>query len=314
MYRRFSVHPLDPMSVSERHYDLVICSLGYESRASHAAKTLNPNSANRKAFAFDFSRELSYEANAQWYSDNDYEVIEATDIVFKDRLIHLLNALPKDTASILIDVSSFSRFRIATLLCSILKSTPSLSDRVALDVIYSSATYIPPQEDGAPMISAGPVIADLAGLPGDPQYPTSCIIGLGYDEGKAIGAVEYLESGRVWLFRPLGFDPDFLSAVNRSNADILSQVVESRVFDYRLADPAATYRNLVSIISGAARDSRPVLLPFGPKIFFACASLAAIACYPEASVWRVTAGHLEGAVDRTADGNFCGIEVRSTNF
>ena len=65
------------------------------------------------------------------------------------------------------------------------------------------------------------------------------------------------------------------------------------MIDYEVLQPRETYFSLLSLVIGLLSNARPVLLPFGPKIFFAVSLLVAMSV-EEVAVW-----HVDGDNDAT---------------
>jgi hypothetical protein len=287
-------------TIESDNYDLFICSYGYESRSVEIAKSFEINAIRKLALGFDFGHVLAHSSAQDFYVRANWELFELSEDEFEDFIEKTLKEAKP--SSLLIDISCFSRLRIAKIICAIHCFSEMYSVEIIVDIAYSVASYTPPSIDFPPITNVGPIIPALAGWPSDPSKPISCLIGLGYDEGRAIGAAEYLEAAQLWLFRPIGFDNRFLASLNRANQSLIEKTGSNQVIDYRLDDPVSAYMQMHSLIWGLKSEARPLLLPFGPKIFAAIACAAAINFYPDVSVWRVSSGQLESPVDRTASG------------
>lgn len=281
-------------------YDLFIGSYGYESRCTAVVKKYKVTAARKVAIGFNFGHVLAHAKSAAFYKDSQWELTELSDDGF-DAQIEGLLAESRPT-KILIDISCFSRLRIAKLIWAIYSFSNTNLSNLEIDIAYSVARYTAPSSDFPPITNVGPITLSLAGWPSDPSKPISCLIGLGYDEGRAIGAAEYLEAAQLWLFRPIGFDKRFLASLDRANKSLIEKTGASHVIDYRLDDPVSAYMQIHSLLWGLKNETRPLMLPFGPKIFTAITCAAAINFYPDISVWRVSSGELESPVDRIASG------------
>src|SRR5262249_5022213 len=155
-----------------------------------------------------------------------------------------------------------------------------------LDFWYSVATFTEPIDEEAPNVAAGPVVPAFAGWATDAGIPTSLILGLGYERDQAIGAVEYIEPAEVVAFDPSGADTQYANAINDANAQLWSMRPRPpRRISYDPGQVFPTFVALEGLVSGLVRRSRPVLLPFGPKVFTLLALLAA-RFHPTTAVWR----------------------------
>jgi hypothetical protein len=294
--------------IEKNSYDIYLTALGYEKRCTYFSSTYKPLADNKHAFSFDFGKDFSFEENKEWFSNQKYDVTECTDEIFINELKILLDGT--NNLKVLVDVSSFSRLRIAIIMREL--NFAANNKEIMTDFVYSLAKFTPPVNSSVLISNASPILPDFAGWPKDPIIPSSCIIGLGYDEGRAIGAIEYLEAGKVWLLRPIGVDDKFLEAINENNSDLLERVSPSQIIDYNLLDPIGSYIRLHSLVEGAIKNTRPVILPFGPKIFTVLTMATAMNFYPDLSVWRISSGQSEPPVDREACGEISCIHFNFT--
>lgn len=84
---------------------------------------------------------------------------------------------------------------------------------------------------------------------------------------------------------PTSPEEAYLAEVEKHNTNLIDNSGD-RVAHYQVLSPAETYFSLRSLVEGMARGARPVLLPFGPKIFFAVNLLVALTV-EEAAVCHV---------------------------
>jgi hypothetical protein len=199
-----------------------------------------------------------------------------------------------------------SRLRLAAVIAGLLRA--SKPSGIIADFVYAVAEWSPPAAEPEPMVTAGAVLPLFAGWSDRPELPTVAIVGLGYEPDKAVGAYEYLEATGVWVFLPYGTDPRYEHAIANANRTLLNQVPNDRRIDYRVDQPVSCFGTLEAVTYGAMTSSRPVLLPFGPKIFTLCALL--VACLRrDVPVWRISTGQLGTAMDRVASGKVVGLRA-----
>lgn len=285
--------------------DLFISCLGYESRASFITVSRSIPALKNVAIGFDYSKVLSYEKNRGLYLKKGFIVEECGDTEFEDVLERMIPVAA--SLSIVVDVSSFSRYRIATIVSVLRKRGRNCI--IEATFLYAVAQYSRPPRKLEPVLETAPIRFDFAGWPSDPGEPLACVVGVGYEEGKAIGAIEFLEAGHVWLFRPTGWDDRFERAVDRQNRDLFMQVPPSNIVAYQLEFPYALYIRMSSLVRGLSNEGRVALLPFGPKMFSVVALIVAMCNEPQVSVWRVTSKQFEKPVNRKAAGQVCGIRL-----
>lgn len=185
---------------------------------------------------------------------------------------------------IFVDVSCLSRIEMGGIFAA-LKEAAQLIE-IRLSIGYCLARYSPPPEAHNPSNRrVSPVHPIFSGWTAAPHRPVDVVVSLGYEKGKALGAVEYLEPNRRWIFVPHSPESKFIKAVRKHNRELSS--ADGRVLiDYDVLKPRETYFSLLSLVVGLLSNARPVLLPFGPKIFFAVSLLVAISV-EEAAVWHV---------------------------
>jgi hypothetical protein len=187
-------------------------------------------------------------------------------------------------ASILIDLSCLARLQIGALFSAVkylAKQGP-----VDLQIAYSLARFVKPSLHWSKTIRRiAPVNNDFAGWTAAPDKPIELVIALGYEKGKAIGAAEYLEPGDTWLFVPTSPEDKYLREVQVQNNELL-QEWQTKQLEYAVLSPVDAYHSLLSLVRGMRNVARPVLLPFGPKIFFGLSLLVAMVI-EEAAVWSV---------------------------
>jgi hypothetical protein len=123
-----------------------------------------------------------------------------------------------------------------------------------------------------------------------PDLPVSAVIGLGYEKERALGLQQLLDPGQTMLMVPRSGSRDpYYPDVRKNNRGILHRTPPEWVFEYSLAEPAATFSVLASIVSGLRESHRVVLASLGPKVFGLLCFLLATR-FSDVSVWRVSSG------------------------
>lgn len=187
---------------------------------------------------------------------------------------------------VFVDVSCLDRPFIASLFACLAIFASQRS--VSLTIGYSLARYAPsPATWARPVRTICPVHPMFSGwTAAGASAPVDVVVGLGYERGKAVGAVEYLEPRRRWVCVPHSPFDEYLQEVKQHNRPLLERG-GARVLEYDVLAPVDAYFSLRSLLQGIARDARPVLFPFGPKVFFAVSLLAALSV-EQAAVWQVS--------------------------
>ncbi|MFM0480751.1 hypothetical protein PQQ81_09495 [Paraburkholderia strydomiana] len=187
-------------------------------------------------------------------------------------------------ASILIDLSCLARQNIGALFAAV--KDLAKEGPVELQITYSLARFVKPPVNWSTVIRRiAPVNSEFAGWTAAPDNPIELVIALGYEKGKAIGAAEYLEPGGTWLFVPTSPEEKYLREVQAQNKELLLER-KTKQLEYEVLSPVDAYHTLLSLVRGMRNVARPILLPFGPKIFFGLSLLVAMVI-DEAAVWFV---------------------------
>lgn len=191
---------------------------------------------------------------------------------------------PDGAASIFIDVSCLPRHSIGALFAAV--KGLAREGPVELQIAYSLARFVkPPVQWSTSIRRIAPVNSEFAGWTSAPDNPIELVIALGYEKGKAIGAAEYLEPGDTWLFVPNSPEDKYLREVHAQNKELLLER-KAKQLAYEVLSPVDAYHTLLSLVRGMRNVARPILLPFGPKIFFGISLLVAM-MIDEVAVWFV---------------------------
>lgn len=305
------VQPLPEAQMLISKYDLMIATCGYEERARHAASVLRSCFSRIVAPTFADQHVLSFGANKAWFDSQgaDTRVISDAGDVDKMRfMIEEARTQSGGSVSVCLDISSMSRSRLSNWVAA-LQIAASAGD-VACDFCYSLASL--DQGPGGPQsieivepIGLGFVAAET-----DPHLPLIAIVGLGFEPDRALGALELLEPREVRVWIPSGRASDeYASPIRQSNHQLLAELPAGSLFAYDVTDAYGLFVRLESLIDGALRNARAIMVPFGPKIFAAVCLLVSVA-QPRSSVWRITGGSKEAPQERRALGPLVGIRTR----
>lgn len=299
----FNIEDAELEDLSKLNYCLVIYAWGYEQRATNMLKLYNPKSDRAVAIGFNFANCLAYNSNKSILSKGGVELFaEIEDQNFQDLMQRILaeateNLEQNEPCRILVDISCFNRYRLASIIHLI--SAAAKLHRFVVDFFYSVAKYSDPPLIKVPNTVVSPVHPAFAGWPTQPANPTAAIVGLGYEQDQALGIVEYLQANPVWLFSPVSSEKRYEPAVENANGLLLEELPEDHVVKYEVEQPANTFRLLDGMIRGLQHDHNVVVVPFGPKIFVLCSLLAAWR-HTNSAVWRVSAGTGIDPYDRKA--------------
>jgi hypothetical protein len=281
--------------------DVFFAASTLESRCIHVPRLLTSYASKKIALLESRSDKRQVKLNTRMlnglgFSEERFDGESSAERVVQDRLAAAELAVPTDQLSILIDVSCLSRKTIAILIAEVIQISQRRT--VKLTLAYSLASYVPPPKVSmATNREVAPVHPAFSGWVTAPGMSVASVVGLGYERDKAIGAVEYLQSSDWWLFEPESPELQYRPQVEEHNKRIIAATPSGRRIIYDVLSPVDTLIGLESLIAGLKKSFKPVLLPFGPKIFFAL-SLLVSALHEEAAVWSVSGEDSEPEVDR----------------
>jgi hypothetical protein len=300
--------PFDGAIGTAEQYDLAIATIGYEKRARFLSERFDPPAKIKMACGFTKQRVLNYAANQDWFTRSGFAVTEREDRNYKQWCAALLDRVKPGkagaTVRLWVDISSASRFRLATLIDCIRQA----GFPVSADFVYAPAKFSSPPQGKVPNFHVGPITELFAGWT-PPDRTSVAIVGLGYEDNKALGAVEHIQATDVWTFIPHSRVGRYIEALMHANAILLERIPEQKRLDYIVERPFDCFVMLESLVNRICETKIPILFPFGPKIFNLCALLVGCIYSQRVAVWRVSAGGEGEAIDREAEGEVCGLRA-----
>lgn len=189
---------------------------------------------------------------------------------------------------ILVDISCMSRHLMSYIFAFLLFKRKT--NRLHVDVVYSLGKYFPPSNLSLVNEKIDIVHPLFSGWESVYNKGTSLVTGLGYEPDRAEGASEYFDPMEQWVFMPVSPIEDFYRDVEKNNSGYLKRLwADHHVIKYDLADPESTFGQLELVVSALLERSCPVLLPFGPKLFFYLALVQGYT-HQELGVWQISEG------------------------
>ena len=276
-------------TISSRH-DVLIYAIGYETRASYAAKECPANSVI--AISLPPVQGFSYEANTEFAKEAKHTILsdeQITEIELKCEIDQKLSGpVYKDRKiSIALDVSSMPRGYMALAIRSI-QALSGVYD-FNLVILYSTGVYKEPLAQSGAYVEFKPVVG-LEGWTVFPERPLTVILGLGYEQDQAVGVVEHFDPSAAWAFVPNGEDSRFLQDVHNSNESLKDILDKERMVEYYVSQPALLYSELRALADMLCKRSRVIMVPAGPKLFSAISILICLELGDEVSLWSAS-GH-----------------------
>ncbi|NTW87981.1 MAG: hypothetical protein HGB26_02390 [Desulfobulbaceae bacterium] len=300
-----------PESGTTNLHDLFICAIGYEERSTFAAKSLSNFYSHGIGIAFQERRVLNYESNYNWCLHNNFVVFNYNQdnyVNFIHTTIdkHLQNNT-NNVITITVDISSMSRPMLAQTLIALWSHPSDVS--IEATFVYSLAIFSTPTDEYPVTISC-PVIPEFAGWSERPDFPSSAIVGLGYEKDQALATIDNLEPYKVWLYYPKGKDQRYEDEILSNNTALFGLISEGESFKYPLDDPFTLFCSLESLVYSTSQDSRPTIIPFGPKLFSLVSMLVALCHYPKVTIWRVSGEQYGPPIDSKPEGSLFSISAK----
>lgn len=296
-----------PENFLEDVYDLIIFPVGYEERGTYIARRLGAKFQQSAAYVFPEGQVLSFAKNLTFATEIGATLFGATGAAsLEEAAKSIQEASGVAYKKVLIDISSFNRRQLAAATQTLLQSPMFGSSEIVF--AYSLAEFREAPSQPARFVDFGP-ITGYEGWTAHPERPTVLVIGLGYDEDHALGAIEFLDPTATFCFVPIGADPRFGTAVLQNNKNVLELLKQRHVSEYRVLQPFHTIWELLTLVQDLLVDSRVVLVPMGPKIFCSICMLAKHHLGDEISVWRASGHDLSALRDVPAAGQVCAYTV-----
>lgn len=301
----------------ERQSHVFIAALGFEKRATFAACKYAEWSKRKVALAFPHQEIFNYGKNQKYFKQAEFVSLLYSDSSWREHCADMLEQAEGNQiegaakhSDFCIDVSSMSRPMIAEVLLLFRSLAVRKGRPITAKLLYSPAEYVPPPTVEGPIVKSEPVVPEFAGWSMASGAPSVAIVGLGYEPDFALGTWEYLEASSLVAFFPTGEDVRYDEAVRKANEEILKQIGDAQVCKYRVDDPVHLFIILNTLVSGYLGIARPIIVPFGPKIFAVTALLVALIHQPAVTVWRVSGDQDALPVDREANGKVVVLDLQ----
>jgi hypothetical protein len=265
--------------------DIFIHALGYEERSSTMLKSDIARSAECISLVFQGEERLSFRRNLETAQNRKTELVYEFLEFFRFDFVAKLNARGKKP-KVVADISSMNRTMIAAMLFALLRSRAYVE---SVHLIYVPGQFKEPRTEFPAIEQIGAVIPELSGFDADPELPVGVVMGLGYEYGLAVGLINRLEPRLTVCFRAIGQDKRYDEACRRANLDFDFGYNSTELGSYPLVDAAAAYNHIENVVYGMTKAFRVVMVPLGPKIFAALATLISIKYIGTVAMWRVAA-------------------------
>lgn len=312
MLKSCFVAPLDATALKDKKYSLAVGFLGYETRSSFLFSNYSTKSESRIAFYFQEPKVLSFNKNKTVFHTLGFSKEAISEVnfesVFRSKIDSIFSS-SETRLNILVDISSMTRHMISSICFELARFSTTRKIEIECDFFYSIAEFGELPTVSGPIVANGPVVSKLAGWPSAIGSPCGLIIGVGYEEDLALGVIEDLEAGSVWIFRPINPDSRYDAAIESFNKGLFDVVPDNRLIWYSPREPFHTFISLNQLARLTKTEYRTIITPLGPKIFSLVANIVGINNYPEVGVWRVSCGENSPPVDRVSSEEPIGLSV-----
>lgn len=287
---------------ASRHFDIAFVALGYEPRCRWVWSNAEATATHKIGIEFGFLQEGAYPENRAFFREMGFDFLVG---IGRDAVEDITSTVSKltlpesDPVTILLDISAMSREMIANVLLG-------LNHALCGRAVVVSAAYAPSKFEGAPSLApitrSEPITRALSGWSSRPEQPLGLIVGLGCEQGLALGALQFLEPDKAWLFVPIGIDASFDASMLEANKGI-EDIFDATRFGYNITQPSILRAKFEALLNSVHGDYRTICIPFGPKIFaWACLSTLIFKQHHEIGVWAFSSLEQGHATSRQAEG------------
>lgn len=293
---------ISEQEIHSLNLDYLICSSGFEARASFIARNLSINAKIKKVLCFN-----NYESEGHRRMNDEFYQAKKFEFIYEDgdqcrKIIELLNGIKENNAfklSIGIDYSSMTRVWYSAIVSYF--NTLQTNKNITIYFFYSFSKFSIPVNSSVRNTHIGP-IRDFSTL-SIPDKPTALIIGLGYEKERAFGLSEYFDAETYIFAADESKDQKYYEAVLHANNYLFEYAKPQNIFFYSLHHLSSTESLLYSVCKSLKSDFRLVLAPTGPKPFTLLCLLTAIRL-KNIDVWRVSAGKYSKPTLKEPDGTW----------
>lgn len=289
--------------------DLFIGAVGYETRARFCLEKLHDGITSILGLSFAFHNVLDHQRNLVAFESRGAHIMPGCGPNVPHEIEKYVIAKGSGTdepIQLLLDISTMSREMMANVALAV--DLLSKRRRLCVRVCYAPATFERPHQT-PPMKIAGPVKPEFAGWSLRPESALILVMGLGYEENLALGAVSYLEPTRAHLFIPRGLDERYEPLV-RQEASKIGRHISTVNLAYDLTNWPQSFSLLWRTFEQLLAEGRVVVVPFGPKVFaWNALCLSLLDEFREIAVWRFSADVEDKPKNRFASGQIASLDL-----
>lgn len=273
------IQHIEPEGLNEFDPDLLITTLGYESRATHVARMLGHLNCGKIALSTTENlKDHAFESNRLYFESAGFEVIPVSSGHPDYRSI--LSPLGNGAVRVLFDCTSMSPHWYYELFRWFSENQEDYSS-ATVRFVYTMADYVEP---GPPQKVKRLIdFSDLGKVPGK-KKKKALMLGLGHEESLCQSIYRIVKPDLLYLFyADPPVDKQFVEKLFVNNHALINEVPIRNLVAYPIRNGQVIYQNLIDTILPLRNDYSITIVPMGPKIFSVASMLVHIR-YPDTRI------------------------------
>lgn len=271
-------------------FDIFVMAISHEKRFQTLNSKEELKFKKKVILSYSYDQGFSDHEKNRTYSVDSENYVE-TMINMLDIEIELIST--KKNINILVDYSSMTKSWYYTIMSYFTLKELNF-ENVNIYFSYTPSIYSDPLEP-----KHNSFIDPIPGRFNIPSLdkPKALIVGLGYENKKAEGIIEYLDPKITFaLYSSPSLDDRFSTTVEENNKNLIFDLKDN-VIKFPFDDLLSIERILTSLYFSLKDDYNVIIAPLGPKPFTFIAMLLSIK-YDDIDVWRVSSGSDFNKYDR----------------
>ena len=266
-----------------RPYDTFIFAIGSELRSVQLFELLGSLPIRSAAYIHNHSSFVRERAG-ELVRNRSIELEITGGSIFSNDQSGSLRSFLSSARSVLIDVSCMTRTMMAELVLCMAEKRRS---GCRVDFAYLPSIYSDPTLEYPKIRRIGAAMPQFSGFEFRPGDPVALILGLGHEYGVSLGLMNQIEPRISIVFRSVGIDERFGSAVAEANFDFQFPPFNPSLLDVDVTDPSGSFSIIENAVANLVSDHRVLVIPGGPKIFAILSILAAFKHMGKVAIFRV---------------------------
>jgi hypothetical protein len=258
-----SILHIDPSQLPDFEADIIITTLGFETRSSTVARMFEKSSCRKIALENKNSiKDFSYKDNSSYFREQGFEIVRVeSDVPDVGELFHSLEG---EQINLLIDCTSMSpNWYYQFFRWFYEKQDGDTSVRIR--IVYTMANYVSQSGSGK--------VKQIADFLQSEQKPSNgkkvaLILGLGQEKNVSESIFKIVNPELLYLFYA---DPpaekQFVEKVFVNNHKLINETPIRNLVAYPIRNGQSIYQSLIDTILPLRDEYSIVLIPQGPKIF-----------------------------------------------